>query len=179
MTGRPYPPGVHGPKNKQKGLSEYGKQLLKKQKVRRIYNISEDQFRKHLTEATKKKGVAGDNLIARLELRLDNVIFRLGISESRRGARQVVRHGHILVNGRKLNIPSACLKVGDEISVKDTKQEKKYFVERKTILGKNANIPSWLSFDPKKMVGKILSNPVKDETEVAVDAREVVEFYSR
>ncbi|MFO7807514.1 MAG: 30S ribosomal protein S4 [Candidatus Moraniibacteriota bacterium] len=179
MTKRPYPPGVHGNKNRQKGLSEYGKQLLKKQKVRRIYNISEGQFRRHLVESGKKKGVAGDNLITRLELRLDNVVFRLGVAESRSRAKQLVQHGHILVNGKKLDVPSACLKVGDEISIKETKKEKKYFSDRKMILDKNINIPSWVSFDSKKMTGKILSSPVKTETEVSIDAQEIVEFYSR
>ncbi|MDZ7611516.1 MAG: 30S ribosomal protein S4 [Candidatus Moranbacteria bacterium] len=176
---KPYAPGVHGGKGRQKSLSEYGKQLLQKQKVRRIYGVSEKQFRKHLKEATSKKGVAGDNLVGRLELRLDNVVFRLGLADSRARARQIVKHGHFIINGKKLDIPSACLKVGDEISIKQTKLEKKYFADKKMILGKNAGTPSWLSLDPKKMTGKILAAPVKDETEVSVDMQEVVEFYSR
>lgn len=179
MTKRPYPPGEHGSKNKRKGLSEYGKQLLQKQKVRRIYGISEKQFRKHLTDAGKKKGVAGDNLIVRLETRLDNVVFRMGLAESRALARQLVKHGHVLVNGKKLDIPSAEIGLGDEISIKETKKEKNYFKDRKMVLSKNLNTPSWLTFDAKKMVGKVLAKPAKEEAEVGVDAQEIVEFYSR
>lgn len=178
MIKRNYPPGIHGTKG-AKSLTEYGKQLNQKQKVRRMYGITEKQFRKHLAEAVKQKGVAGDNLIARLETRLDNVVYRLGLASSRANARNLVNHGHFKVNGRSLDIPSAYVKVGDEIEVKETKQEKKYFLNRQTLMKKSLNIPGWLSFDPKTMKGKVLAIPNRKDIDVSIDIQEVVEFYSR
>jgi small subunit ribosomal protein S4 len=178
MIKRNYPPGIHGTKG-AKSLTEYGKQLNQKQKVRRMYGITEKQFRKHLAEAVKQKGVAGDNLIARLETRLDNVIYRLGLASSRANARNLVNHGHFKVNGRSLDIPSAYVKIGDEVEVKETKQEKKYFLNRQTLMKKNLSTPGWLSFDPKTMKGKILAIPNRKDIDVSIDIQEVVEFYSR
>lgn len=178
MIKRNYPPGIHGTKG-VKNLTEYGKQLNQKQKVKRMYGITEKQFRKHLSEAVKQKGVAGDNLITKLELRLDSVVFRLGLATSRSNARNLVNHGHIKVNGRSLNIPSAYVKVGDEIEVKKTKKEKKYFLNRQTLMKKNLSIPGWLIFDPKTMKGKVLALPNRKDVNISVDIQEVVEFYSR
>jgi small subunit ribosomal protein S4 len=144
-----------------------------------MYGITEKQFRKHLAEAVKQKGVAGDNLIARLETRLDNVIYRLGLASSRATARNLVNHGHISVNGRSLNIPSAYVKVGDEIDVKKTKQEKKYFLNRQALMKKSLSVPGWLSFDAKTMKGKVLAIPNRKDIDVSIDIQEVVEFYSR
>lgn len=178
MIKRNYPPGIHGSKG-VKSLTEYGKQLNQKQKVKRIYGITEKQFRKHLSEAVKQKGVAGDNLVMKLETRLDNVIFRMGIASSRAAARNLVSHAHIKVNGRSLNIASAYLKIGDKVAVKENKLEKNYFVNRKALLQKNLELPGWLSFDPKKMEGEIISMPNRKDINISVDIQEVVEFYSR
>lgn len=179
MIKRAYAPGIHGSKGNSRGLTEYGKQLNQKQKVKRMYGVTEKQFRKHLNEAIKQKGIAGDNLIAKLETRLDNVVFRMGLATSRAAARNLVSHGHILVNGRCLNVPSAYIKMGDEISIKSTKKDKNYFVNRKALLQKNLEIPGWVSFDPKKMEGKVVSLPSKNDVNISIDIQEVVEFYSR
>ncbi len=180
MIKRPYAPGIHGAKgNGRKGLTEYGKQLQKKQKVKRIYGVTEKQFRKHLGEAVKQKGIAGDNLISKLESRLDNVIFRMSITPSRAAARNLVSHGHFQVNGKKLNIPSAYIKIGDKISIKKNKLGKNYFTDRQSILKKNLSIPGWLTFDASKMTGEVIAVPTKDDINVSMDVQEVVEFYSR
>jgi len=178
MIKRPFPPGIHGSKG-VKGLTEYGKQLGQKQKVRKMYGITEKQFRKHLKEAIKQKGVAGDNLVTKLESRLDNVVFRMNLASSRSEARNLVSHGHFTVNGKKLNIPSAYVRVGDKIAVKENKVGKKYFTNKQAILKKDLNLPSWISFDPTKMTGEIIALPNKDDNSLNVDVQEVVEFYSR
>lgn len=178
MVKRNYPPGIHGSKG-VKSLTEYGKQLNQKQKVKRIYGITEKQFRKHLSEAVKQKGVAGDNLIMKLETRLDNVVFRMGIASSRAAARNLVNHAHIKVNGRSLNIASAYLKIGDKVAVKENKLEKNYFVNRKALLQKSLELPGWLTFDPKKMEGEIVAMPNRKDVNISIDIQEVVEFYSR
>lgn len=180
MVRKPYAPGAHGNSGSRgRGLSEYGKQLMQKQKIRRIYGISERQFRRHLEEAKKGQGVVGDNLVAILEMRLDNVIYRLGLADSRIQARQIVGHGHLLVNGKNLDIPSASLRIGDIISVKSTKKEKNYFKDIQAILKKKESAPNWLDFDSAKMEGKILSKPTKDEIGVRLDIQGVIDFYSR
>jgi len=179
MIKRAYAPGIHGAKGNRRGLTEYGKQLQQKQKVKRMYGVTEKQFRKHLSEAAKQKGIAGDNLIIKLESRLDNVVFRMNLASSRAAARNLVSHGHIEVNGRGLNVASAYVKVGDKISVKDTKKEKNYFVNRQALLKKDLSIPGWVSFDPKTLSGEVVAIPNKEEINISVDIQEVVEFYSR
>ncbi len=178
MLKRNYPPGIHGSKG-VKNLTEYGKQLNQKQKIKRMYGLTEKQFRKHLWEAVKQKGVAGDNLIIKLETRLDNVVFRMGIASSRAAARNLVNHSHIKVNGKNLNIASAYLKIGDKIIVKESKLKKNYFVNRKALLQKNLETPGWLLFDPKEMKGEIVSMPNRKDINISIDIQEVVEFYSR
>lgn len=180
MVRKPYAPGAHGNnRGFSRGLSEFGKQLAEKQKIKRMYGVSEKQFRKHLSEAAKKKGVIGDNLITRLEMRFDNVIYRLGIASSRAQARQLVSHAMFVVNGKNLNVPSAELKAGDEIVVKEQKLSNSFMKELQTIMKKKHDTPSWLSIDPKTMNGKILSNPPKEELGVGIDTYLVIEFYSR
>jgi len=179
LVKKPYAPGMHGNSGYRKGLSEYGKQLAQKQKIRRIYGVSERQLRKHISDSKKIKGVLGDNIIARLEMRMDNVIFRFKLASSRAQAREMVSHKHFMLNGRSFNIPSGCVKVGDVIAVKSQKAKKKYFKELQAILKKNSDVPKWLSLDPVKLEGKILSRPVKDEIGVDVDIQGVIEFYSR
>lgn len=181
MVRKAYGPGVHGPIGSGKhSISEFGRQLAQKQKIKRIYGISERQLRKHLDEAKIQKGVVGDNLIARLEMRFDNVVYRMGMTLSRTAARQLVSHSHFLVNGKILNIPSAWLKVGDIISVKPTKQQSsKFFKDLKIILKKGGKTPGWVSFDSEKLEGKIVAKPTRNEIGTVLDVQSVIEFYSR
>ncbi len=173
-----YPPGMHG-KRISRGLSEYGKQLAMKQKIKRIYGVLEKQFRKHFEEIENKQGITGDLLMERLETRLDNAVYRIGFADSRNAARQLVMHGLMSVNGSKMTIPSAQVKVGDTISISETKKEKTYFKNQsKTLKGKK-NFPAWIAFDAKKMEGVILSLPKREEIGIDVDPQLVVEYYSR
>ncbi|MEA1925800.1 MAG: 30S ribosomal protein S4 [Patescibacteria group bacterium] len=188
---KPYAPGMHGGTNRSfggggghgrggRGLSEFGKQLAEKQKIKRMYGVSEQQFKKHLSEAMQQKGVVSDNLLIRLESRFDNIIYRLGLASSRSQARQMVNHSTFLVNGKILDVPSAKLKTGDEISVKKQKAAKLYIKELEAILRKkDEEVSSWLSFDSKTMTGKVLSSPPKDEINSNLNTHLVIEFYSR
>jgi small subunit ribosomal protein S4 len=173
-----YPPGIHG-KRVTRGLSEYGKQLAMKQKMKRIYGILEKQFRKHFEEIRKKPGVAGDLLVARLEMRLDNAVYRLGWATSRSLARQLVSHGAINVNGKKVNIPSCEVKVGNSISLSSKKAENKYFKNQIQIIKNKKDFPSWIKLDAQKLEGKIVAIPAKGEAVGDIDPKLVVEFYSR
>ena len=143
---RPTPPGVHGAGRKK--VSEYGQQLREKQKVKRIYGVQEGQFRAYYEKADRMKGITGENMLSLLERRLDNVIFRMGIGASRSQARQLVNHGHFLVNGKKVNIPSYIIKVGDVITVKENKTSNKYFESIKAM--KVGVMPKWLEFNPER-----------------------------
>lgn len=175
---RSYPPGIHG-KTPKRGMSEYGMQLMVKQKIKRIYGVLERQFRKHFEEVKKRTGVTGDLLLIRLESRLDNVIYRIGWGTSRAQARQLVNHGLIKVNGKKLDIPSYEVKVGDAISVAENKQEKNYFKNIKQIIDAKKDRPEWIDFDKGKQSAKILRYPSRDEIGLNLDAQVVVEYYSR
>lgn len=175
---RAYVPGVHG-KKISRNTSEYGMQLAVKQKIKRIYGILERQFRKHFEEVKGKKGITGDLLLMRLEMRLDNVCYRFGLGSSRSQARQLVNHGLISVNGRKTTIPSFKVRVGDVISVKDNKKGKNYFKNLDAFLQNKKDFPAWLDFDAKKTEGKILSIPKRDDVGINLDAQVVVEYYSR
>jgi len=173
---RPYPPGEHGQgRNKQSG---YGVQLREKQKVRRLYGILENQYRNYFEKAEKMPGVTGENFLQILERRLDNVVFRLGFATSRNEARQFVLHGHILVNGRKVNIPSYQVDVDDVISVKEESLKTTRFKE---VLEFNAEItvPKWLSVDLEKAEGKVLALPDREDIDYPVEEHLIVEFYSR
>lgn len=178
MIKKAYPPGMHG-KNFGRGLSEYGKQLAMKQKIKRIYGIMEKQFKKHFDEIKNKEGVTGDLLMERLEMRMDNVVYRMGFASSRALARQLVGHGVFEVNGRKVNIPSCKIKTSDLISVRGNKKNKNYFKNRSQILKNKKDFPAWISFDAKKLEGKVLSSPSMEKTEVGVNPQLVVEYYSR
>jgi small subunit ribosomal protein S4 len=175
---RSYIPGMHG-KKMTRNLSEFGMQLAVKQKIKRIYGIMEKQFRKHFEEVSGKKGVIGDLLLERLEMRLDNVVYRLGFGSSRSQARQLVNHGWISVNGKKLDIPSYEVKVGDNISFNANKQAKNYFKSIEQVLKNKKDFPNWISFDSKEYVGKINGRPKRDEMGINIDAQVVVEYYSR
>jgi len=177
FTRRSYPPGVHGLKGKVR-LTGYGTQLREKQKARRIYNILEKQFKNYFIKASKKKGDTSDFLLQLLEMQLDNVVYRLGFARSRQQARQVVGHGLILVNNKKVNIPSFQVKAGQTISVKPSMLEKPLFQNLPQILKKHET-PNWLAMDIGKLEGKVLGTPKKEEVKTQFDPKLIVEFYSR
>jgi len=177
---KPYPPGTRG-KRKAKPLSEYGKELREKQKLKNWYNLRETQFKNYVKEALEKKGQVEDTsvfLIQKLEKRLDNVIFRLGFAKSRAQARQMVSHRHFMVNGRVVNIPSYQVKIGDKISIREGSKKKKIFEGLKMSL-KKYQPPSWLKIDPEKLEGEVIKEPTVEEAGVPVELSAVFEFYSK
>lgn len=175
LARRPYAPGAHGA-DRRKKLSEYGVQLQEKQKVRLMYGLTEKQFRKVFERASKMKGVAGENLLKLLESRLDNLVYRMGLAKTRRAARQVVNHGHIMVNGKKVNIPSYQVKPGDTISVKENSLDHKAVKEA---LEATLNRTAYVEFDDKKMSGTYLRLPDRSELNQEIDESLIVEFYNR
>ena len=180
MVKKPYPPGMKAKKHRS-ALSEYGTQLAEKQKARRIYGINERQFRKYFAEATRSKGVLTDVLLAKLETRLDNVVFRLGIAGSRAKTRQIVNHGHILLNNHKVDIPSINVKKDDTIEIRKGSLKKALFKDLGAKL-KKQTIPSWLSVEPKEngeFKATVLGIPDSSQVEIPVDLAMIVEFYSR
>lgn len=178
LSHKNYPPGMHG-KSFSKSVSEYGRQLLMKQKAKFIYGVSEKQFRKHYDDVKNKQGVTGDLLMARLEQRLDNVVYRLGFANTRPQARQIVSHNMIRINGKKMNIPSYKVKVGDEISVNQNKAKNGYFKNQEQCILSKKNMPTWIYLDNKKMVGRVISLPKKENFDANIDAQIIVEFYSK
>ncbi len=174
---KPYPPGLHG-KKRRRNVSEYGAQLAEKQKLCRIYNIREEQFKRYLKKSSKEKGVIGDNLLRHLEMRLDNTVFRLGWAESRKKARQLVNHGHILVNGKKVDIPSFELSANDTITIKKSSISLAPFKNLNAKF-KKYKAPEWLSSNLSKLEGKVKSLPKQEDAAVPVDIQMVVEYYSR
>ncbi len=175
MARRPYAPGMHGV-DRRKKVSEYGVQLQEKQKVRLMYGLTEKQFRKTFEHASRMKGVAGENLLRLLESRLDNIVYRMGLARTRRGARQIVNHGHILVNGKKVNIPSYQVKPGDTVSVKEQSLDHKAMKES---LEANVKSPAYVTFDAKKMSGTYVRYPDRSELNSEIDESLIVEFYNR
>ncbi len=170
------PPGPQ--RARRRKPTEYAVQLREKQRARRIYGVLERQFRRHYKEAARKAGATGETLVQILEMRLDNVVYRLGLAESRSQARQIVSHGHIAVNGKKTDIPSVVVKVGDVISVRPTSREKEYFKLVAKGLGREAP-PAWLSLDAPAMTGKVLATPTKAEVDTGLEEQLIVEYYSR
>ncbi len=177
MIRRPYPPGVHG-KSMRRRASEYGLQLAEKQKVRYAYGISEQQFKKYFKEIVGQKGNKEDLFAQKLESRLDNVVFRFSWASSRALSRQLVNHGHILVNGRKVDIPSYQVKKGDVVKIKETSKKKNIFKDLKTIL-KKYELPKWLSLDKEKFEGKIKKQPVLEDMDKIGELNMIIEYYSR
>ena len=177
ITRRGYPPGMHGPKGKMR-LTGYGTQLREKQKAKRIYGILETQFRNYFEKASKKTGDTSEFLLQLLEMRFDNVIYRLGFAKSRQQARQVVGHGLLFVNGKKVNISSFQVKVGDLISIKPTAALKKIFQNLPQTLVKQ-EVPTWLALDAVKLEGKVVRKPTKDDLKTQFDLKMIIEFYSR
>ena len=177
MERRPYPPGQHGQKRARRP-SDYAVRLREKQKLRRIYGISERQFRNLFEEASKKKGVTGSVFLGLLESRLDNVVYRLGFAVSRRQARQLVRHGHITVNGRRVDLPSSRVRPGDEIAVAE-KSRTLELIRQNLEAMKGRKVGPWLSLDVEGMKGKFLRLPDREDLALPVNEQLVIEFYSR
>jgi small subunit ribosomal protein S4 len=178
---RSYAPGQHG-QGRQRKVSQYGIQLREKQKLRRIYGVSESQFRRYFRRASKEVGVTGEAFLRLLERRLDNVVYRLGMAGSRAAARQLVAHGHIHVNGRKVDIPSYLVRPGETVGVEAKMRENPFIVEAM----QNARVrqtPAWLELDPDNYAGRVVGLPsradIDQHLEARVDEKLIVEFYSR
>lgn len=174
---RPKPPGQQTARRRPR-ISERGLQLREKQKARYSYGLLERQFKRLFTAAERQSGVTGENLLVLLERRLDNVAYRLGFADSRPQARQLVRHGHILLNGRQTDIPSRLIKEGDTISWKPTSTKSEYYKQLVKDI-KSKQILNWLSLDKQNLVGQVLSLPTPDDIEAKFDGKSIVEFYSR
>ncbi|MDP3800532.1 MAG: 30S ribosomal protein S4 [bacterium] len=178
MVRKPYPPGQHG-KNIRRRLSEYGVQQAEKQKLKLIYGLREKQFRKYFDTASKKSGITPQIMMELLERRLDNVVFRLGLAPTRRASRQLVGHGHITINSKKVSSPSYSVSPGELIDIKESSKAKKTFSETKTIL-KKFNPPRWLELDKENLSGKVISIPDKEFLAgLPVEVSKVLEYYSR
>ena len=175
LARRPYAPGQHG-NDRRKKLSEYGVQLQEKQKVRFMYGLNEKQFRRVFERASHMKGIAGENLLFLLESRLDNLVYRMGLSTTRRGARQLVNHGHITVNGKNVNIPSYTCKPGDVIAVKDNSKEMTII---RTSLEALSRRVDFVTFDDTKLSGSYIRYPERSELNADINESLIVEFYNR
>jgi len=174
---RSYPPGQHGSGFRQK-MSEFGTQLREKQKVKRIYGMLEKQFRRMFTEADRRKGMTGDNLLIMLEKRLDNVVYRLGFGASRNEARQLVRHGHIQLNGKKADIPSIQVRLNDQISVREKSRKHPQILSAMEAARRKGS-SSWLELDTKNFLGKVVGEPKREELTLPIQEQFIVELYSR
>ena len=174
---RSYPPGVHGPKSRRK-LTDYAMGLSEKQKLRYYYGLQERQFRGVYERALKRRGVTGETMLQILETRLDNVVYNLGFGTTRAAARQMIAHGHIKVNGRKVNIPSYALKVNDVIEVKDTSVSRQLGTKSME-LSTNRPVPEWLSLNKDAFKGVVMRVPSREEIQPIANEMAVVEFYSR
>lgn len=175
LAKRPYAPGQHGPTQRKK-LSEYGLQLQEKQKLRHMYGVTERQFRRIFKEAGKMPGVVGENFMILLESRLDNLVYRLGFARTRRAARQLVNHGHITVNGKKVDIPSYRCSVGDVIGVREKSRNLQVIKEA---LENRSYLPDYLTYDENKMEGTFTRLPERSELPAEISEQLIVEFYSR
>ena len=170
------PPGMHGQGRRKQ--SEYGIQLREKQKVRRAYGILESQFRKYYEIASNMRGVTGENMLSLIERRLDNVAYRLNFGDSRPMARQMVTHGHVSVNGKKVDIASYQVNVGDVIAIREKSRDIEFFKTRKE-QGASRTIPKWLEFDADTLTGKVVALPQRDDIDLTIEEHLIVEFYSR
>ena len=174
---RNYPPGLHGVKGKPR-LTTYGIQLREKQQAKRMYGLLEKQFRKYYEMAIKKKGETGDNLLRLLELRFDNVVYKLGLVKSRNLARQLISHSHFIINNKKVNIPSYQVKIGDVIKLKEKSLKNSVFEEKVKNL-KIEEMPDWLSWDTENLAAKVVKDPVDDKLRNIINTKIIIEFYSR
>ena len=175
---RNFVPGQHGKSRRPRKVVGYGIQLREKQKVRRLYGILENQFRAYFEKAATMKGITGENLLNLLEQRLDNVVYRLGMATSRAGARQLVRHGHISVSGRKVNIPSYQLMPGQEVSVREKSRNMAAILRALDISG-SRSVPSWLELDRAALTAKVLSAPKREDVNFPIQEQMIVELYSK
>lgn len=178
FTKRSYAPGQHGQTQARKKVSEYGIQLREKQKARRAYGMLEGQFHAYFEKAERQKGVTGENLLVMLERRLDNVVYRLGFAASRNQGRQLVRHGHFTVNGRRVNIPSYMIKPGDVIQVHEGSKESPLLKQIFEAIG-HKTVPMWLETSAQDMSGKVVRYPTRDEIDTPIQEHLIVELYSR
>tara|TARA_B100000315_G_scaffold232794_1_gene245344 strand:+ start:6239 stop:6820 length:582 start_codon:yes stop_codon:yes gene_type:complete len=174
---RNVPPGHHGKGRKAK-LMGYGLQLREKQKVKRIYGVLESQFRRYFESADRQRGITGETLLQLLERRLDNVVYRLGLATSRPQARQFVRHGHFFINGRRVNVPSYSVRVGDVVSVREGSR-KSTSIQHAMEEVKGRGIPEWLEFDAEQISGRIASLPTREQINLPVQEQLIVELYSK
>lgn len=179
ITKHPYKPGQHGPTGGRHKPSQYAVQLREKQKVKRMYGLLEKQFAKLIREAERRTGNSGDIMIQLLEQRLDNAVYRLGIAPSRQSARQLVTHGHFMLNGRRVDIPSISLKPGDEFSVRPKSAGNAYFKQMAQDLAGNSPEVRWLSFDAKNMAAKVTGQPAREDVQEEIHENLIIEFYSR
>ena len=173
---RSTPPGMYAQRRRK--VSEYGLQLREKQKVRKSYSVLEKQFQNYFEKAEKRKGVTGENLLRMLEMRLDNVVFRMGLATSRAQARQLVSHGHFAVNGRPTNVPSFGVKVGDKVEVRESRRSREIFKTTAETM-KSAQIPEWVSSDASKLSGTVMAEPAREQMPLEFNEQLVVEYYSR
>lgn len=178
MVRRKSVPGMHGGSRRGKP-SQYSQQLREKQKVKRMYGVLEKQFRRIIQDAERAEGITGEVILQLLERRLDNAVYRLHFAPSRQAARQLVSHGHILLNGRRVSVPSIRVKVGDEIEVRPKSQQNDFFTVRKDELNTELPAYSWLSLDKKNWKGKVTGLPQREEAEPDISEQLIVEFYSR
>ena len=179
MTKKPYPPGMHGQKGSRKA-SEFAQQLKSKQKVRNTYRLLEKQFKNYIKKSIKSKKEPYEFIMKKLENRLDNVVFRMGFGQSRDQSRQLVNHGHILVNGKRVNIPSFEVKIGDELKIREGSLKSPFFTTLMPIWLKKNNAPVWIALDKEKMTAKIKGLPTLLESGINVrDLQAIIEFYSR
>jgi small subunit ribosomal protein S4 len=174
---RGYAPGEHG-KNRRVKETNYGQQLREKQKARRIYGLLEGQFRHFFSKASDAKGVTGEVLLQMLERRIDNVVFRLGLAPSRSAARQLVRHGHVTINGRKVDIPSQLVRAGDEVQVRE-KSRQLGVIASSLEARKGQGVPEWLELNTEKLSGRVLNIPTRASIPVPINEQLIVELYSK
>ncbi|MDO5689675.1 MAG: 30S ribosomal protein S4 [Tissierellia bacterium] len=174
MNSRNFVPGQHGQGRKK--VTEYGMQLREKQKVKRFYGISETQMRKYFELSDKKKGITGENLLTHLEMRLDNVVYRMGFASSRAESRQLVTHGHFRVNGKKVDIPSYICSNGDVIEVKEKSKSNGKF---KVVLENSGNTVNWVNVDQENMKGTIVADPTREDIDIPIEEHLIVELYSK
>jgi small subunit ribosomal protein S4 len=175
---RPTPPGVSPNDRRRRKESEYSVQLKEKQKARNIYGVLERQFHKHFVAAERQPGVTGENLLRLLEMRLDNVVYRLGFADSRRQSRQIVLHGHITLNGRRTDIASAQVKAGDVVAVHPSSRGNEYFKTVSETLTRKT-VPRWLELDPPALSGRVSDRPARQDIDINLNEQLVVEYYSR
>lgn len=178
MLNRPNKPG-RAKGDREPKTSRYSDQLREKQKVKRLYGVLEKQFRRYVKEASRREGVSGENLLVDLERRLDNVVYRSNFSTSRQAARQLVTHGHFILNGTRVDIPSISVKPGDEIVVRPKSQKNEYFKNINDLVDTAAPAVSWVTADHKKLTIKVKGLPTRDEIEPGISEQLIIEFYSR